>query len=321
MSFGAIGGGGGSGGGGGGLVADAINDGTTTVAPSQNAVYDALATKADLASPALTGNPTAPTQAQGNNSTRLATTAYVQTEAGLIFEGFFEAVADLVPKSTVTTKGDLIVGTGSGAITRRGVGSNGQVLTADSTQTDGVKWADAEVAAEVAADPVFSGVLSFATPKQSSVSNPQPSSGFLIAFLAYIPAGRAFDRIGVTVTTTVASATLRIAYHRIGSGGLPGTRIVAHAGSTLDCATPGAKTATVSSTGEGWCWCVVQTGGATAGFKGALNPIVLSTLDPTTTSVSMFSPRSDADIPADLTGFTWATQSTFNYSIGMWRPV
>lgn len=28
-----------------GLVADAINDGTTTVAPSQNAVYDALATK------------------------------------------------------------------------------------------------------------------------------------------------------------------------------------------------------------------------------------------------------------------------------------
>ena len=33
--------------------------------------------KAALASPALTGNPTAPTQAAGNNSTRLATTAYV----------------------------------------------------------------------------------------------------------------------------------------------------------------------------------------------------------------------------------------------------
>jgi hypothetical protein len=36
--------------------------------------------KADLASPALTGNPTAPTQAANNNSTRIATTAYVQTE-------------------------------------------------------------------------------------------------------------------------------------------------------------------------------------------------------------------------------------------------
>ena len=44
MSFGSISGGGG-GGGGGGLVADAINDGTTTVAPSQNAVFDALALK------------------------------------------------------------------------------------------------------------------------------------------------------------------------------------------------------------------------------------------------------------------------------------
>jgi hypothetical protein len=39
----------------------------------------ALALKAPLASPALTGNPTAPTQTAGNNSTRLATTAYVET--------------------------------------------------------------------------------------------------------------------------------------------------------------------------------------------------------------------------------------------------
>jgi hypothetical protein len=223
-----------------------------------------------------------------------------------------------LPASIIDAKGDLIVGTAADTAARLGVGSNGQVLTADSSQTDGVKWADAQVSA----DPVFSGVLSFATPKQSAVGYPPtPSSGYLVASLAYIPAGRAFDRIGVTVTTTVASATLRIAYHRIGSGGLPGTRIVAHAGSTLDCATPGAKTATVSSTGEGWCWCVVQTGGATAGFSGALTPIVLSVLDPTTTSVSMFSPRSDADIPADLTGFTWATQATSNFSIGMWRPV
>jgi len=64
------------------LVADAINDGVTTVAPSQNAVFDALATKADLASPALTGNPTAPTQTVGDNSTRIATTAFVQASSG-----------------------------------------------------------------------------------------------------------------------------------------------------------------------------------------------------------------------------------------------
>lgn len=42
------------------------------------AVTAALALKADLASPAFSGNPTAPTQAPGNNTTRLATTAFVQ---------------------------------------------------------------------------------------------------------------------------------------------------------------------------------------------------------------------------------------------------
>lgn len=38
-----------------------------------------LAAKAPLASPALTGNPTAPTQVQADGSTKLATTAYVDT--------------------------------------------------------------------------------------------------------------------------------------------------------------------------------------------------------------------------------------------------
>ena len=47
----------------------------------------------------------------------------------------------LVDKSIVTTKGDLVVATGSATPARLGVGTNGQVLTADSTQSSGVKWA------------------------------------------------------------------------------------------------------------------------------------------------------------------------------------
>jgi hypothetical protein len=47
-----------------------------------------------------------------------------------------------IPLSTVTTKGDLIVATASGVVTRQGVGADGQLLTADSNQADGVKWAD-----------------------------------------------------------------------------------------------------------------------------------------------------------------------------------
>jgi hypothetical protein len=43
--------------------------------------------------------------------------------------------------STITAKGDLIVGTGAGTFVRQGVGADGQVLTANSAQADGVEWA------------------------------------------------------------------------------------------------------------------------------------------------------------------------------------
>ena len=44
------------------------------------AAQTAINTKADVASPALTGTPTAPTAAADTNTTQIATTAYVQTE-------------------------------------------------------------------------------------------------------------------------------------------------------------------------------------------------------------------------------------------------
>ena len=147
--------------------------------PSQKAVKAALAPKAALASPALTGNPTAPTQTAGNNSTRLATTAYadaaVTVESGRAttaeallapkasptFTGTVtvpdQAAADnstkaantkyvdtasglLVPKSLVDAKGDLLVGTADNTVTRKAVGTDGQVLTADASTADGTKW-------------------------------------------------------------------------------------------------------------------------------------------------------------------------------------
>lgn len=45
-----------------------------------------------------------------------------------------------VPVSLISTRGDLLVGTGPGAITRLGVGVDGSVLTADSTQPGGMRW-------------------------------------------------------------------------------------------------------------------------------------------------------------------------------------
>lgn len=48
-----------------------------------NAIATAIATKADLGSPALTGTPTAPTAAAGTNTTQIATTAFVAAAAAL----------------------------------------------------------------------------------------------------------------------------------------------------------------------------------------------------------------------------------------------
>ena len=50
------------------------------------------------------------------------------------------AAIGAIASSLVTAKGDLIVATGSGVVTNQAVGSNGQVLTANSAQADGVEW-------------------------------------------------------------------------------------------------------------------------------------------------------------------------------------
>ena len=48
-----------------------------------------------------------------------------------------------IPASIIDAKGDVIVGTAADTAARLAVGSDGQVLTADSGEAGGVKWAAA----------------------------------------------------------------------------------------------------------------------------------------------------------------------------------
>ena len=66
-----------------------------------------------------------------------------RVKAGLVVEGATATVEghDVLTKKIVDAKGDLLVGTADNAVSRVAVGTNGHVLTADSAETGGVKWA------------------------------------------------------------------------------------------------------------------------------------------------------------------------------------
>ncbi len=83
---------------------------------------------APLASPALTGNPTAPTQTALNNSTRLATTAYTDAAVGVETTRATTAEGLLAPKANPALTGNINyspVNIGTTAATSQGAGSIG----------------------------------------------------------------------------------------------------------------------------------------------------------------------------------------------------
>lgn len=80
--------------------------------PISTAMQVALDLKANLASPSLTGIPTAPTAAAGTNTTQIATTAFVQSKLNSVTTDF------IIPRYSASTNGFV-----NGSLTDGGVGS------------------------------------------------------------------------------------------------------------------------------------------------------------------------------------------------------
>lgn len=88
--------------------------------PVSTAQQTALDLKAPLASPALTGTPTAPTAAPGTNTTQISTTAFVQAAVSLAVAGLLEFISDIDcstdPNYPAANKGDTYYASVAGKI-------------------------------------------------------------------------------------------------------------------------------------------------------------------------------------------------------------
>lgn len=114
-----------------------------------SAIQTQFGTKAPAASPTFSGTITTPLTASRalvtGASSELAASSVTATQLGYLGTATSDLQVQLDAKqarSTLTTKGDLYVATASATTARQGVGTNGQLLAADSTQTNGLKWID-----------------------------------------------------------------------------------------------------------------------------------------------------------------------------------
>ena len=116
------------------------------------AIASAVASKADINSPAFTGTPTAPTASSVTNTTQVATTAFVQAviadlgtigtmaaqgaDSVAITGGSITGITDLAVADGGTGASSLtgvVIGNGTSAMTAVAAGTSGNVLTSNGT--------------------------------------------------------------------------------------------------------------------------------------------------------------------------------------------
>lgn len=202
-----------------------------------------LAAKAPLASPTLTGTPAAPTAAGGTNTTQLATTAFVQTAAGL-----------LVPTSALDTDGTLAANSDAKVATQKATKTY-----ADANKTAmGAIYRTLLTASGLATTAAGSGFKYFCSTASVNQSAPTPGGvaagifrlHLLAAKLALTGLTTKLNLVATIYTTTAAPAVTITAglYPATISATLALGTVVA--GSTAANASPAANSITTVESGD-----------------------------------------------------------------------
>lgn len=151
------------------------------------------------------------------------------TTAGTAAQGNDSRITGAVQSTAADAKGDLLVATAADTITRLPVGSDNQVLTADSSEASGVKWAAASGGVTNDAKSVYPMSAYGFFSASNDISSFFGQAGLDQAYFTrvFIPAGKAINAIGTMVHTAGTG----------GAGGLNGFAVYTDSGTLVTSTT------------------------------------------------------------------------------------
>jgi hypothetical protein len=175
----------------------------TEIDTELNAISNAIASKADINSPNLTGTPTAPTATAGTNTTQLATTAFVTAALGAIYP-----VGSIYINATSASNPSTLLGFGTWTAFGAGrvlVGLDASDALFDTAEETGGSKDAIVVSHTHTATVVDPGhAHSYNQPVQSNAANPPGASG---SQASATTTGTAVTGISVTNASTGSSGT------------------------------------------------------------------------------------------------------------------
>jgi len=140
-----------------------------------------LATDAEAQSGVVSTKAVVPSALQSKLSDSTSTTSSTTIASSTAVKSAYDLAAAAVPNSAFTAKGSIVVGTGTSTYGALGIGTDAYVLTADSTQSSGVKWAPSAGGGGGGTSPMASANTLFVNP--TTGNNSTAARGNSLPFL------------------------------------------------------------------------------------------------------------------------------------------